>query len=695
MQAEPVRAEIPEDRTVVVYNSEDGPVDPVTGLTESHVIALHYKSKRPGVILCDLDVEYGGDFGWWPACGISATSMTPCKFIELFVDGPSPFVDCLAANPDVMCIVTTRGIPTVVGMVAVQQPIYAQPNFPQNPNGVLVGSLESMLMRLRVGDWHAHLDTAFATQENPILPVENWVAPELDEWLLANCPEGFPSEECVWPIAVSRLDCAPIMSEIPLDTGTEEKSALEGVIDLIDRSISPRVNQYAVTVLTDASDVYCAALDNPNQYDGTVTSSWLSDWCVIANRDKEFLAGPKSQQAWALDYWPEEEAQYTDEDRLANLFPPIVVLTTGRNGYPKAPDENPPCNLPVMPEQPPWKYPFFYNPAPGAIFLSQESYNGFTLHKIAPGNSGMYPKLQGQVRDWIAAGGSFGVANIQEPGGSQENHRVIVKSMLAARRQWGESVLASLANLGQNQVPLGDPLARLTTYNPDLTGDHKINAADLSIVNAQMGQAGPGLQGDINMDGVVSAADRALILQAWGRNCEEPPVLRPSIVSCGDLDLSTMVDSTDLTLFNSYVQINGGYGWCALTETNWDQVCLGDVTGDTKIDEDDLAKIAGNVGVCFDYDFCDDNQVQFWDALHLNSYIGEHGENFGTPSSAYYVIAGSNPFYEQVYDYNCDGQLDEIDVQYLFALRTYYGTCIPWTCDVLINSCDIVVECEE
>jgi hypothetical protein len=92
MPASIARADLSEDWVILVWNSFN---------QDSQDIAEEYLELHPNVISCDLDIEYTTDFDLTPPeCGIISTYITPCKFREVFLDGPSNFTNHLAANPN-------------------------------------------------------------------------------------------------------------------------------------------------------------------------------------------------------------------------------------------------------------------------------------------------------------------------------------------------------------------------------------------------------------------------------------------------------------------------------------------------------------------------------------------------------------------------------------------------------------------
>jgi hypothetical protein len=72
---------------------------------------------------------------------------------------------------------------------------------------------------------------------------------------------------------------------------------------------------------------------------------------------------------------------------------------------------------------------------------------------------------------------------------------------------WGEAACSELTSLKSIAVPIGDPLARVVVFDPDLNADGKIDEADFVILMSHWEETGPGIEGDINQDGIVNITD--------------------------------------------------------------------------------------------------------------------------------------------------------------------------------------------
>ena len=596
------RADLAENQVMLLYNSQDA---------ESAAIATRYLQLHPGVVSCNLNITYtfhhGTGIGTFdgapPSCGITSKYITPCKFKELFIDGPSNFTMCLANNPQILAIATTRGIPAAItNTLAVDSFDDDDDGSPCNitgvglpdellqPAGGIYASFEATLSRLRLGSiLHTDASIAFDRVENPYYP--------------DNIPTVLPPIEAFEDFLADPLDCPPAIASLPdllcpgemfivsrLDShvspidydGIGGFTNVDGVIGMLLRAANPTVNKYAVTALFDHDQSSLIKVRSQ----AAISALWNDRWCYLFDDTLNFIDGPNDPQPDGVD------GAFT-------RWPIVALLSLGKNHQQQAQ---------VVPE-----YVTYYNPHRAGVFLSAESFNGWTIHA---GDDGLAfpaaPALnQGSVLDWIAIGGTFTVGNIQEPTAcAMPNQRVLFKAFFVYGLSWGEASLASLPYLGQYQTVIGDPLATITAYDPDISGpdqvpDRKVDHYDLALLQQQYGQSGFGLEADINGDGIVNGLDRSLVYEAYGRNCSTPPIVPlDGLPSCGNINLphpDTFVDEEDLALFDAYIASIGGYQPCPLLEC-WDCPCQYDFTMDGVVDEADRDVIVQNLGACLDLD---------------------------------------------------------------------------------------------
>lgn len=133
--------------------------------------------------------------------------------------------------------------------------------------------------------------------------------------------------------------------------------------------------------------------------------------------------------------------------------------------------------------------------APGAFFNTIESFNGRNFGGIG-GWGG-----QGQVADFIAAGGSFAIGSVHEPFTiTVPRTNFFVRNWVQGNLSFAEAAYSSIPVLSYQQIVVGDPLARLIRSTDDLNHDGLRNIDDLYAWHAQ--------QRDVNGDNAVSTTDR-------------------------------------------------------------------------------------------------------------------------------------------------------------------------------------------
>ena len=164
----------------------------------------------------------------------------------------------------------------------------------------------------------------------------------------------------------------------------------------------------------------------------------------------------------------------------------------------------------------PWDYilnSLKFTPAPGAAFVSYESYNAYTF--ISGVSS---PCNQGLVAQWIQKGGTAATGNVWEPESSAQTvtREDRLFQMLLNGYSWVEAAWNATAQLSYVNTVVGDPLM---TYRPWLTGDcnddGSVDVADYQIVMGGYGETD--LRADLNGDGRVDLADYVIWIQNYGQ----------------------------------------------------------------------------------------------------------------------------------------------------------------------------------
>ena len=150
-------------------------------------------------------------------------------------------------------------------------------------------------------------------------------------------------------------------------------------------------------------------------------------------------------------------------------------------------------------------YATSYNYAPGAIFNTIESFNGRDFGGL--GQLGFAP--QQQAADFLAAGGTFALTNVWEPlADSVPDNLPMVQQFVLGNVSFAEAAWMSTPALSWMQMPVGDPLARMSRSNENLNGDSRVTTDDLYAWEAL--PAGNAAK-DINRSGAADNTDRGLV----------------------------------------------------------------------------------------------------------------------------------------------------------------------------------------
>ena len=522
-------AALMESETLLLYNSHN---------SESAAIHDIFMDAHPGVWSYNLNLDYPTvppepRQETPPAGGINNQYITPDRFDDLF--GPnSEFRKFLRERPEILAIVTTRGLPAAVSENFDPD---AAPGMVQPVSGVWA-SFEATLSRPGLpGPGGDPLRQA----PNPYFDSQQSFA----DFLAKQCESGGPCRGDYY--LVSRLDSAAPAEDYD---GDGDIDPVDGVYAMIQRAAPLGINRYATSLVFDTHEP-----NYPQQaeaYRNTAAELWLDNWCVLVDSGERFVHGPGDP-----NFDPDTDGPFAAY--------PIVGLSTfgGNHGGSEPINHN---------------YAGLYETIAYAVFNSLESGNGWALH--APGE---YPWNQGQVTDWIGlSGGTFAVGNVQEPTTmSTCRSQPLFANFFIGGLSWAEAAYTALPNLGQYQTPLGDPLARVIAYNADITGDRVVDLSDLSLVLAQMGTSGP--EGDVNQDGWVDEADLNLVQDAYGRDCSGNPLPPIPGGGFGDINHDCEIDQADLGILLS------DYGPCPpppIEDPN--QPCASDLNGDLVVDDADL-----------------------------------------------------------------------------------------------------------
>ncbi len=148
-------------------------------------------------------------------------------------------------------------------------------------------------------------------------------------------------------------------------------------------------------------------------------------------------------------------------------------------------------------------YALSFNYVPGAVFNTMESYNGRDF-----GGRGPLPAVpQQQASTFLGAGGTFALANVQEPFTfSVPRTRAFVEQFLIGNLTFAEAAYHALPALSWQQIAVGDPLARVRRTSDDINADGRIDIDDVYAWHAN--------PRDINNSGAADGTDLDLLLAA-------------------------------------------------------------------------------------------------------------------------------------------------------------------------------------
>jgi hypothetical protein len=550
-------------------------------LPDSAQIAATYLAHHPGVIPCDIAVPYWyvqyppGQVSTPPPLGINNQFITRATFRALFLDSErTPFRQCLAQNPQILAMATTRGLPAAVS-----------DNF--NPNasaGPLQGgiwcSLESALTIAGQGP----SANPFSLQwiQNPYrgdhgMTIREFLEQPGDSWdigdlflvtrLDSNDPDGYP-------VVNAEGNC--------IDRCL---TATDGVVQMIERAAaSAPVNKFAVTTLIDAHSQ--TEIDDYFMRAAAVRL-FNSGWCVLTDTTCNLVEGAG-------------DSHYDASDEAVSDRPFILILSKGTGG--NDPTDNPACEGLGN-----WiaGYLIYYETHPMAIWFAEDSAAAWTMHSQDEYSTGFN---QGQIIDWIAGGGSFAIGTVREPGGLAIRIEDTVGAFMNLGLTWSEATFAGLAYLAPSAfVSVGDPFARLTVYQPDISGDDGaaagepplcgplpnriVDACDEAQVINNLNSPGPA--GDITADGLVDADDLAEVQAAdvFGRNCTAPPTAFAlcGTPGCPDVAPDFVINVSDL------LALLEKWGPCPVLE-DATVPCAGDSDGNCSVGVAELLDILGRWG---------------------------------------------------------------------------------------------------
>ena len=649
--ASPARGQLVEGNVLLLWNSKDD---------ESSRIRQKYMELHPGVVEFDLKIDYADfppnsilntDAGCSGSCdddcpgnhecvccscptlAVGSPPEFPLKAMNKYYITPSMFEDVrqqiiaflndykLSHPPleyePILAIATTRGLPAAISMSF---------DAVANHSGQCIQrSFEAALARLGVqgtpgpNPYKGRLGRNF-------------------KWLFSPC--GGQQHLAGKIFLVSRLDS---------DDADADGDYADDVIALLERSQNLVVNKFGVTIVYDKFN--SSVTSGPD----TPTARYMRDrrWCVYYETGPKFLHGVNnSSNVDCGQVEPHFEGLY-------NSWPELAHVTLGRN-HRVCGDGSYDCGEPVCMDYARW-----YQPHPAGYFESLESWNGVALRMPgwppAPGGNPGEGWQQGSVLHWIAAGGSFTLGRVN---GTGANRNVfVIPNLYEHSLSWGEAVWTGLEHNSYDDkylTPIGDPLARVIVYDPDVDANGVIDVFDVQLVMTG--------EFDINQDGIVDEDDLQLVTEVYGRSAWELPEDLPGnekLVAtdipaspCGDVNRDGTVNDIDLGLIDNHIETAD---------------CPGlDINRNGIVDLVDRAVVEDHMPIGQNGSWCIgdvnlDGVINASDINVMNLYLFAHN----------YVVTPDNPDWNAIYNINCDGIIDRLDFVRLQSLYLSGQICPP------------------
>ncbi len=458
------------ERVLVLYNSQNA---------ESLAVRNAYVAARPGVLEFDLDHPNLGPGALTRGQYRSRVRDPLRSHLQTVVGGT-------ALAETVIAIATTRGLPARI-----------------NGNDEFTLASERASLESELSVLFQDLDAAGSGS----LPFQYSGMLDNPYHFMTNAPIASFSRSNIQTAApFSRINLGPgqdawssssltpgdLYLVCRLDAGAgASTTALEETLALIERSSDPAQMHVSLACVQALLDEFPAGNDQldddgasplfPSNQDFEQARSVLLGMGVTTTHDEttNFITGPE----------------------LSGTQPLLVLGTYGENHDLDGAGDNPPGQ---------GTYLTTYTPHPAGVVVTYESFSGNCLI------DGTQRQNQACATDWIVGGGSFAIPTVAEPFTlAVADLEAFVPNMYIHGMTFAESAYASMPAISWTNVPVGDPLARVSVGSSspaDLSGDGAVDSTDLAILLAAWDTPGA----DFNGDGNTDSSDLAVLLAAWG-----------------------------------------------------------------------------------------------------------------------------------------------------------------------------------
>jgi uncharacterized protein (TIGR03790 family) len=278
-------------------------------------------------------------------------------------------------------------------------------------------------------------------------------------------------------------------------------------IGMVRRAQHLRINKARAVVVLDENDVELPDLVDANKEldDDALGDGPLGPGLFDAHDDYEAARDLLEADGWKVMY--DDTAVFLT---AGDVGAPVIAYGSYGTNHGHDGSESPALGA---------AYTRDYELARGAIFNTIESYNGRALEGLKT----IYE--QGQVADFIAAGGAFGIGHVWEPFSfAVPDNEYLLVNFLVREMSWGEAAWSSIPVLSWQHVVLGDPLAyveEVVELTADLDADGDVDLVDFATFQVCFGgygvrpRAGCGAA-DLDKDEDVDLSDFAAFSQEYG-----------------------------------------------------------------------------------------------------------------------------------------------------------------------------------